>query len=227
MNPFNAQIKAAIDNFDVQQARDLLREAFKHEPDAETYYLAAQVAINPEQQQSFLEKAVALDPFHAAADANLAQLRATPNASPTAALPPVMPKPQAVAAPASAEPSATDTDAAIRQKIANLQKITRSSVPIFLVGAFGGSFILTLIFALMPGGLYDSSINMHLECRELNTKIMSLGGNPEPCILVDPLPGTVFIGIVMFVLIFSAFYWAKQSAKKELTRLQAQLTQSE
>lgn len=49
MNPFNAQIKAAIDNFDVQQARDLLRDAFKHEPDAETYYLAAQVAINPEQ----------------------------------------------------------------------------------------------------------------------------------------------------------------------------------
>lgn len=125
-----------------------------------------------------------------------------------------MPKPQAVAAPASAEPSATDTDAAIRQKIANLQKITRSSVPIFLVGAFGGSFILTLIFALMPGGLYDSSINMHLECRELNTKIMSLGGNPEPCILVDPLPGTVFIGIVMFVLIFFSILLGKAECEE-------------
>jgi hypothetical protein len=65
MSDLNAQIKAAIDSSDIGRARELLREAMK-EANAETFYLASQVALDDEQKHEFLEEAVSLDRFHEA-----------------------------------------------------------------------------------------------------------------------------------------------------------------
>ncbi|PDW05059.1 hypothetical protein [Candidatus Viridilinea mediisalina] len=98
MSKFNSQIQSAIDTFDADKARVLLREALQDSPDAETYYLASLVAINAQQQRKFLDKALELDPFHPAAHAALEQLDSgkglsaapsTPAEPPAAPAPPV------------------------------------------------------------------------------------------------------------------------------------------
>lgn len=66
MSGLNDEIRAALDAFDTEKARQLLRDAIK-EADAETYYLASLAAIDDRQKNSFLEKALELDPFHAEA----------------------------------------------------------------------------------------------------------------------------------------------------------------
>jgi hypothetical protein len=63
VSELNPEIKQAIDGFDVDKARQLLKDAMKN-GDAETYYLAARVALDEKQKREFLEKAVELDPFH-------------------------------------------------------------------------------------------------------------------------------------------------------------------
>ncbi len=73
MSSLNDQVKEAIDSFDMPRARELLRDALK-QADAETYYLASRVALDDEQKRDFLEKAVALDPFHEKARAALKAL---------------------------------------------------------------------------------------------------------------------------------------------------------
>jgi hypothetical protein len=83
MPNLNVQIRAAIDAFDVTGARELLREALK-EPDAETYYLASQVALNDEQKRQFLEKSLLLEPFHERAFAALQKLTANEPSAPVA-----------------------------------------------------------------------------------------------------------------------------------------------
>ena len=56
-----SEIQDAIDRFDFDTARNLLREAFKN-PTAETYYLASQVALDEEQKVRLLQKSVESDP---------------------------------------------------------------------------------------------------------------------------------------------------------------------
>ncbi len=88
MSSRNAEIKAAIDSFDLPRARELLREALP-QADAETYFLASRAALDDVQRAEFLERAVALDPFHEAARAALQQMKAPQSAStaPPAAAP--------------------------------------------------------------------------------------------------------------------------------------------
>ena len=69
------QIKAAIVRRDIKVARELLIEELRSNPSAEAYYLGAQVSLNDIQKREFLEKAVALDPFHARAYQELNGLR--------------------------------------------------------------------------------------------------------------------------------------------------------
>lgn len=64
-------IRDAIDAFDFEQARKLLKEALK-EPSAEIYYLASQVALDEVQKNRFLEKSLDLDPFYTPASRDLA-----------------------------------------------------------------------------------------------------------------------------------------------------------
>lgn len=76
MSQLNEQIRAKIDSFDVDGARQLLRQAVP-EANAETYYLASMVAMNDEQKRKFLQKAVQLNPYYAPARDELNRL-ATP-----------------------------------------------------------------------------------------------------------------------------------------------------
>lgn len=64
MQGLHAQIRNAIAINDFERARDLLRQALRESPDAETYYLASQVALSDEQKREFLSKALERDPFH-------------------------------------------------------------------------------------------------------------------------------------------------------------------
>lgn len=61
MTDILSTIKDAIDTFDFDTARNLLREALKN-PSAEIYYLASQVALDNEQKTRFLQKSVEADP---------------------------------------------------------------------------------------------------------------------------------------------------------------------
>lgn len=79
MSSKNAEIKAAIDSFDLPRARELLRDALP-EANAETYFLASRAALDEVQRAEFLERAVALDPFHEAARAALRQAKTPPSA---------------------------------------------------------------------------------------------------------------------------------------------------
>lgn len=82
MSNLNHQIKQAIDSFDMTRARELLRDAMK-DASAETYYLASLVALDHEQKQEFLQKAIALDPFHEKARVALKEgVQAQPQHSP-------------------------------------------------------------------------------------------------------------------------------------------------
>jgi hypothetical protein len=86
MSSKNAEIKDAIDAFDLPRARQLLREAMP-EANAETFYLASRAALDDDQRVEFLEQALALDPFHEAARHALRRIKsgeATP-ASPASA----------------------------------------------------------------------------------------------------------------------------------------------
>ncbi len=58
------QIEQAIKRGDAEQARELLRDELLSNPTAEAYYLASLVAFDEEQQREFLEKALAIYPFH-------------------------------------------------------------------------------------------------------------------------------------------------------------------
>lgn len=57
-------IEAAIRTGHVDYARERLRDTLQENPDAEAWYLAALVAVTPEQHISLLEKALALNPSH-------------------------------------------------------------------------------------------------------------------------------------------------------------------
>lgn len=75
MQGLHAQIRNAIAINDFERARDLLRQALRESPDAETYYLASQVALSDEQKREFLSKALERDPFHREARYALERLK--------------------------------------------------------------------------------------------------------------------------------------------------------
>jgi len=74
MSELNAQIRTSIDAFDVDSARNLLRDALKN-PNAETYYLAALVAFDETQQLNYLELAVNSDPSFTQASILMAKVK--------------------------------------------------------------------------------------------------------------------------------------------------------
>lgn len=81
MSNKNAEIRAAIDAFELEQARILFREVLRNgDADAETYYQGSRMSLDSDQQTEFLEQAIKLDPFHEKARTTLKQLKggATP-----------------------------------------------------------------------------------------------------------------------------------------------------
>lgn len=104
------EIQEAIQIQDVPRARQLLRQAFRANPTADVYYLAAQVAINAEQQAAFLQKAITLDPFHEEAFQALETLKSSAP-KPAAHTPPIRPLYSAASDKASASPELADGSA--------------------------------------------------------------------------------------------------------------------
>lgn len=78
-----SDIRAAIDGFDVERARALLRDELREDPSAEAYYLASQVALNDDQRKKFLQESLTLDPFHEKAAAALERTKAGPRPAQT------------------------------------------------------------------------------------------------------------------------------------------------
>ena len=68
-------IEAAIRTGHMDYARERLRDTIQENPDAEAWYLAALVALTPEQHITMLEKALALNPYHERALLVLEQAR--------------------------------------------------------------------------------------------------------------------------------------------------------
>lgn len=71
------QIYEALQESDFERARELLKVALQN-PTPEIYYCAAQAALNKQQKKSFLEKALALDPFYTPAAESLGKFREEP-----------------------------------------------------------------------------------------------------------------------------------------------------
>ena len=69
-----AKIQQAVDSFQMDAARALLREELADSPGADAYYLASQAAINHGQRVEFLEKALEIDPAHPMARDELADI---------------------------------------------------------------------------------------------------------------------------------------------------------
>ena len=88
-----AEIQQAIDSFQMDAARAMLREELAERPGADAYYLASQAAINHGQRVEFLEKTLELDPAHPGAQDELADIRRVKSGP--AQTPPPMPAPQA------------------------------------------------------------------------------------------------------------------------------------
>lgn len=70
-----AEIQQAIDSFQMDTARGLLREELAENPGADAYYLASRAAITHGQRVEFLEKTLELDPTHPMAREELADIR--------------------------------------------------------------------------------------------------------------------------------------------------------
>jgi hypothetical protein len=68
-------IEAAIRAGHLDYARERLRDTIQENPDAEAWYLAALVAVTPEQQIAMLENVLMLDPHHERALLVLEQAR--------------------------------------------------------------------------------------------------------------------------------------------------------
>ncbi|NDJ78211.1 MAG: hypothetical protein GYB65_18335, partial [Chloroflexi bacterium] len=64
-------IQAALDNNDIERARELVQTALQDNPDADTYYYAALVADNADDKADYLRQALVQDPVHADAQREL------------------------------------------------------------------------------------------------------------------------------------------------------------
>jgi hypothetical protein len=74
MNKLDQQIQSALDVFNYDDARKLLRKALKN-PSADTYYLASQLAIDEGQKERFLKKALELQPSHLEAQREFSKIK--------------------------------------------------------------------------------------------------------------------------------------------------------
>lgn len=70
-----AEIRSAIDRFQMDEARTLVADELAEQPSAEAHYLAAQAALSQGERLQHLEMALELDPAHELAAAELTGIR--------------------------------------------------------------------------------------------------------------------------------------------------------
>ena len=84
-----AKIQEALDQFQRDEARALLKEELKESPSAEAFYLAAQAALSEGDRVKYLRKALELDPDYQPAAEELAQAMPKEQKEPALAVEPV------------------------------------------------------------------------------------------------------------------------------------------
>lgn len=94
-----SEIKIALDELDVEKARQLIRDSLRSNPTAQIYVLASKVALDDTQKENFLRKAVELDPFDVDANNALKQFlnKTTGNGAQAASPAAVQPEPKPIA----------------------------------------------------------------------------------------------------------------------------------
>jgi len=124
-----AEIREAIDRFQMDRARELINEELEENPSADAYYLASQAALSHGQRIEHLRSALELDPDFEAASDELAQIIPAP------------PKELSVAAPVPAPPPA-------KQRV-RLASVGRRWLAIIIDGLIVG--VMTLLLAGVGG----------------------------------------------------------------------------
>lgn len=137
MSHLNSEIQDAIDAFDIDKARQLIRDALP-EADAETYYLASQVALNDDQKQRFLEQALEKDPFHEKADVELQKIKGNGSVVTAAPEPSIVssesaPQPKVEEPVAKPEPQAAATPAPEEQRTFVVGTISGGDVSMYTI----------------------------------------------------------------------------------------------
>ncbi len=88
-----AEIKEALDRFQMERARELIGEELEQNPSAAAYYLASQAALSHGQRIEYLRLAAELEPGFQPASDELAQLAPEPVKEPAVAAPAPAPSP--------------------------------------------------------------------------------------------------------------------------------------
>lgn len=135
-------IRSLIEAGEKSEARQQLRELGKtHPPNADLYYYAALLAKNAERAQSFLDRALALDPLHAGANRLDYRLKHEGFA---AILGAEVEAPQAVV---HREPEAVDAMPLVEPKLRQQSKRSRRALLMFMT--VGIMVSLTMSYVLM------------------------------------------------------------------------------
>lgn len=155
MDELTPQIRHAINTFDVPRARELLREALQQpQPSAEVYYLAALVALSQPQKIDFLEKALEVDPHHAAALAELEHIAPAVAAEGMVLAPESDAEPEALAIPAPFAAAASSVAVAPEPAVPAGPTL---GVRLLLWAGVAFSFVLsaslTSLFVMLPMGM--------------------------------------------------------------------------
>ncbi len=120
-----AEIKEALDRFQMERARELIGEELEENPSAAAYYLASQAALSHGQRIEYLRLATELEPGFQPASDELAQLAPEPVKEPSVAAP--------VPAPSSAP------------REARLASVSRRWLAIIIDGLIVGGMTLLLV----------------------------------------------------------------------------------
>jgi len=130
-------IQAALDRFQMEEARALAAAELQENPSAAAYYLAAQAALNHGQRVAYLQKSLEADPSYQLAIDELAGI-AQPGEPATAAQPPPQEAPVAEPPAAPAKPEASTVILAPLRK-----RLVALIIDSFIVAIFSLVLIVT------------------------------------------------------------------------------------
>ncbi len=137
-----AEIRAAIDRFQMAEARALVADELKENPSAEANYLAAMAALRQGDKVAYLERALELDPAHEGARKELAGVRRPEDAAP-ARKPEPEREQKRIATPAQASPSAQP--AAAQFKLASIgRRFIALCIDGFIIAVFTVAVMISL-----------------------------------------------------------------------------------
>ena len=142
------EIRQAIEGFQMDAARALLREELADDPGAEAWYLASQAALNHGQRVEYLQKTLEMDPGHRLAQDELDDIMRVKN-PPPAPMPEPAPVQQPAQVPQPAPPQARIKLASVGKRwLAILIDGVIVALPTMILMSISGAF-LTLENAML------------------------------------------------------------------------------